>query len=263
MAKSKAPDILLEEPDDKDEPVDYEMAEEGEEQVEAAAETPTVTRAELDELKQRADNSSQLAQAIQQMAGKQQAAPAVPDRQPGESQEDFRKRINDSIFASADPYALIAEIAKRELAPIIGQASHGAATIAKKVIELDPDKAPTFKKYKKEIEEFVGALPAAQQALPQVWEYAHTQVTLKHQDEIQSERAEKIAEQIVERKLREYGIDPAKVSGRPQVSYAEGSASQPGQGTRRRVVRYTQRDLDAADRKGLSIEDYMMSKRGR
>lgn len=257
MAK-KMPDILLqpEEPE-ADGEVEFEMDDGVEEEQEVTPETP-ITRAELEDLKKKADSGTQVAQALQQLAGQRGPAPA-PEKQAGESPEQFRKRINEAIFASDDPYGLIAEIAKREVAPFIGQQGQGASQLAKKVMELDPEKGPTFKKYKKEIEEFVGQLPAEQRILPQVWEYAHTQVAARHIDDIQQEKIDQILEKKLDERLRELGIDPDKArAARPGVSYAETGGGAP-QG-RRRVVRYTQADLEAADRKGLSIEDYMMTK---
>lgn len=263
---AKIPDILMEaaEPEeDESIPEEFEMVDDAEEEDDEQPQAqPPVTQAEIAELRQKADNSSQLAQALTQIASRPgQASSAVPTPAPGESPEAFRKRMNESIFSSDDPYALIAEIAKREIAPIIGQTSHGAAALAKKIIEIDPEKGPTFKKYKKEVEEFVASLPPAQQALPQVWEFAHSQVLVKHSEEIATERATKIAEEMVDKRLKQLGLNPEKLR---DVSFSEtGGVAKPSPSTRRRVIKYTAADKAAADRKGLLIEDYMTTKRGR
>lgn len=259
MAK-KMPDILLQDDEpEESEQLNFELDDGTETEEEASP--PPVTRAEIDELRKKADSTNVVADALAQLAGRGQQAPAVPEKQVGETQEQFKKRVNDAIFSSDDPYSFIAEVAKREVAPYLGQQGQGASTMAKKLMELDPEKAPTFKKYKKEIEELVAALPPEQRILPQVWEYAHTQVSARHITDIQTDTIDKLVEERLDKKLRDLGIDPEKVRAqRPGVSYSETGGTAPA--TKRKVVRYTQKDVEAADRKGLTIEDYLGTKRG-
>lgn len=224
----------------------------------------TLSREEVESLKQKADSTEQLRQSFVEYAEKVSPANKKPEepepQKPGESDEVFRKRIEKEIFEEGKTTKALQEFIDRYAGPVVNQQNVQLAEANKKLLIMDPDTGPKFKKYKAEIEDFVASLPANQRNNPEVWNYAYREVVNgQHADD----EMQDIIERKVQEKLREMGLDNSEESGeelaqeRPkqQASSTRNASVSPNRRVKR--VRATEQDRRNAAESGVSIEHYM------
>lgn len=142
----------------------------------------------------------------------QQQQPQV-QQQPGESDEEFDKRVAKELFASDNPAQLLRELNERSTRKTLGPILGVLHNQAKSLIELDPNDGPMYKKYKDEVDQMVESMPQQQRANPQVYKMALERTKAMHQEDIINERASQIAEELVNKKLKEAGISVGEGGG--------------------------------------------------
>lgn len=220
----------------------------------------TMTREEVEALKRKADSTEQLRQSFVEYAEKATPANKKPEepepQKPGESDEVFRKRIEKEIFEEGKTTKALQEFIDRYAGPVVNQQNVQLAEANKKLLMMDSETGPKFKKYKAEIEQYVASLPASHRSNPEVWSYAYREVLSRHSDDEMQEMIErKVQERLAQMGLGEDGVEAA-VEKRVQQAVGSRNASVSPQ---KRVKRLypTADDRQRAAESGLSIEDYM------
>lgn len=236
----------------------------------------TLTRQEYEALRQGKDPTDVLAKGLadlKDVLGKQQ--PANLQQQPGESDEEFEKRLEQDLFAEGKSGKAIKEAIQRYGGGQIGQLMTYISSQNKKLLELDGERGPIFKEYRGEIEKFVEGLPPEQQNHPQVWDYAFEQVKGRHVDDIAKKRADERIDELVNARLREMGYDPDSVpqnggQKKRRASHVEsgrGSANAGAAPAKKRKIYATADDKEAARRSGIATEgpafERFLANRGR
>lgn len=223
----------------------------------------TLSREEVEALKQKADSTEQLRQSFLEYAEKAAPANKRPEepepQQPGETDEQFQKRIEKEIFEEGKTTNALREFIDRYAGPVVNQQNAQLAEANKKLLLMDSETGPKFRKYKSEIEEFVASLPRVQQSNPEVWNYAYREVVNgRHSDD----EMQDIIERKVQEKLREMGLADAEegaeeiVQQRTQQAISTRNASVSPQRKVKRV-RATEADRKNAAESGVSLEHYM------
>lgn len=132
---------------------------------------------------------------LQQMQQQQQ----MPQREPGESEEEFRKRLDDNYLETGITGAMDEYFARR-LRPEVQRLLQNNLYTSRRLAMLDPEKGPLYQKYRQEVEQYVQNLPPQQRLYsPTVYEDAITAVSARHGDEIINERLQQALEQERER----------------------------------------------------------------
>ena len=230
----------------------------------------TMSREELEALRQQANSTEQLRQSFNQMAermaeGSQQqhqAANQQAPQQPGESDEQFQARIEKELFESGKTTKALQEVFSRYGAPVINQQNQRLSQANKRLMQLDPERGDKFKKYQSEIEKFVSSLPQEQQNHPDVWEYAYNEVVMKRhsQDEIEA-----LVQQRVEQELSKHqGLQDGQGQGSASPSPPKRTPS-PGSVApkkKKRRIQPTEQDVAKANELGIEIEKYMKHVKG-
>jgi len=229
----------------------------------------TMSREELEALRQQANSTEQLRQSFNQMAERmaegsqnQQAANQQAPQQPGESDEQFQARIEKELFESGKTTKALQEVFSRYGAPVINQQNQRLSQANKRLMQLDPERGEKFKKYQDEIEKFVASLPQEQQNHPDVWEYAYNEVVMKRhsQDEIEA-----LVQQRVEQELSKYqGLQDGQGQGSASPSPPKRTPS-PGSVApkkKKRRIQPTEQDVSKANELGIEIEKYMKHVKG-
>lgn len=191
---------------------------------------------------------SKLAELI---AGKT-PAPATPEapKRPGIPTVDLeavRKTFNDQLHESEDPFTVAMQATQQVFGGQIAQQARVIQELKKEVLKNDPDKAYVFKTYNHEVETIVASLPADQQNHPDVYDYAVNQVMLKHIGDIVTRKAEEIIA----------GKAPARVSPGAVRTVGQTNGAQP---VKKRKVQATRTDEAMAQRYGMSLRDYLMTR---
>lgn len=208
--------------------------------------TDTAARAELreeleklkrqnEELLGRADSNKALQEAIsglgQSLRVPQGQQFPMAQQQPGESEDEFKKRFNTNIF-EGDAYGLMEELQNRKLAPERHQQMVNNLYHSKRDIETDRKLGPVFQKYGSEIDEELQKVnPDVKRLVPDIYRKITESVASRHMDEILSESLQSQVEERVKEALRGYGIDPDKPKGpAPAPNYAETNRTRPSGG---------------------------------
>ena len=184
----------------------------------------------------------------------QTVQPQMPIQQPGESDEEFAERLKEALF-SEDPLPALKEAVQRFTQPALAQANYTAMELAKKVMVLDPEKGPIFKKYQSEIEDFIKTLPPNVQTNPGVYDYAYKEIYSRHIDEIVEERVKQKEQELLQKLQQQQ--QPSKTSQK-KGPYMVGEPTVSRRKTKK--VYYTQAEKEEADRRGIPLEDYLRIK---
>lgn len=218
-----------------------------------------LSRDEYEQLKRGTDSTSVLADSMKELKEvlSGQNEPANVQQQPGESDEDFEKRLEQELFADGQSAKAIKEAVQRYGG--MGQIMSYISQQNKRLLKLDEESGPIFKRYESEIENVVKKLPPDQQNHPQVWEYALGQVKDRHKDELQSESVEQMVQRRVQEELAKLGVNgqsagSSKQSG-PFVESGSGSANRGGR--KKKTVYVTEDDKRNARESGLPLEHYL------
>lgn len=233
----------------------------------------TLTPEEFQSLKQQGDSATAIQRGIAELGatinkpnqGQQQVAP----QQPGESYEDFKKRLNSELFGD-NPAEVLEEYFNKKMGPILQQVSGLSANQQKDLMMVKDETKKYFRKYQGDIESFHDSLPPDQKSNPRSWQYAYDEVLKKKQNEIIDDEVQARFDEMWEKKMKETGgpvsggsaSNGQSVHRSPQVESGAGMggyATQPA-GKRSKKVRYTKDDIRQADMIGLNIEDYLLAK---
>lgn len=146
---------------------------------------------------------------VEQLSQLQPKQPVQAVQQPGESDDAFRKRIDESyletgLVSSMDEYFA------RRLRPEVQRLLQNNLYTSRRLAMLDPEKGPLYKKYQREVEDHIAQLPPQDKLYnPEVYDNAVAAVAAKHGDEIIDERVQRALEaereKIKEELLKEMG----------------------------------------------------------
>jgi hypothetical protein len=190
------------------------------------------------------DPTERISKAFETAVGKIRPleAPAIAPL-PGESDLEFKERLKKDLFDEDKVEGVLNEAIDRRLGPRLAQTVELNYKQAEKIMELDPETGPIYKRFKGEIGEYIKRnFPANLQRNPQALDYAYKQVMVAHIDEIAQEKANAILE--VERKK----IEPAR---RAPLQLESGGGSGGAGGPRKKIITITQVDRDLADERGV------------
>lgn len=182
-----------------------------------------------------------LGTTLEKLGEREAPRPQAP-QQPVEKPEELRERINQKSLES--PADAMDDYFTHKMGPMVGQALQGTLGLARKVMEMDPDKGPTFKKYIKEIDRLVESAPPQAKVDPTIYEKAYKQVIQDHIDEI---IAEKVAAAVA--KQPENRQEPAKPAS---FSEGRGSGARPAA---TRQVRLSAQEVERLEKLGIAKED--------
>lgn len=165
----------------------------------------------------------------------QQAQPFMPEIDP--------LKLEDEALKPGQFVKTVEQIANKVAAQQTAQFAVANQMQEKKILELDPQSGEIFKKYAKEIEAKVAALPPQYRFQPGVYTQMYRQTVQEHQEDIINERAaaqaQKIAEAAVAKALAEAGIKPKSGSS---PTYAETGGTAPAVRPKT-TLKITQRDV--------------------
>lgn len=211
-------------------------------------------RRELEELKQNVQ-SSQSPQQLQQLL---EAVGQQPQKQKGESEDEFRERLKDNFLE--DPYQYLDSYMSRRLAPEIQRLMEGNIEITKKLMRNDPEKGKNFKKYEKQIEEKVKSYPPQERLFNKdIYEKAYKEVVSENIDDL-------IEEKVRERLEALERSDGEKSKGSSEEEYrhtevgGNPNPSLTGQRKKKRVV-LTDEDREYCDKRGIPYNVYAARKK--
>lgn len=161
------------------------------EQVNASAAPPSAQlQQELAEARrqQQGGLSVEQLQAVLALQGQQ-------PQQPRETDAEFAERIKEHIFDN--PVAVLDEYIAKKLTPEVKRLATNNMFHSQKYLELDPEKAQFYKKYKAEVDQVAQSMPSEIRLYdPQVYQKAYQQVMTMHIDDVVNAKvAEAIAAQ--------------------------------------------------------------------
>jgi len=220
-------------------------------------------RSRADVLRTQADSVAGMQAAVtalgERMSRSAGPSPVPLPQQPAESDEEFRKRIDDGVY-DRGVFATTTEIQNRTMGPVVERMVANTEYFARRDLERDPSRAETYRRYQAEIDAEVAKMSRIERFNnPQAHIQAHDRVLLSHKDEvIELEVAARVAA-----KLKEAGIDPeAPVSSRtrPIAAFSESAINRPASsagGTKgTRPMRLTTTEERHAASKGMSLPAY-------
>ncbi len=155
----------------------------------------------LMDINQKADSAQAVKEGIEGLA-EQLKRPSTPNygnlvQQQGESDEEFRKRLNQEIF-SEDPASVLDEWWQRKNAGTQRMIGQNMVQMRKDFYRTNDETKETYKKYQQEIEDYIGSLDQSVRNNPQVVDYAYKEVKGRHQDEIINETVERKVKEMME-----------------------------------------------------------------
>jgi hypothetical protein len=227
-------------------------------------ESVTLSKEEYDKLiAQRSQESGQedigsaIANALKSMQGDQKEPinqqQNVPQQQPGESDEEFWKRVEEDVFKDGKTAPTMKEAIMRVVAPYMNQNMMATAKAERELLML---KNPSAKKYGDEIDKKVKTLPQWQQMQPGAYEWAYNQVLMEHRDDI--------IEEEVQRRLKEQSGGEEQGAQQTQQSVQKpantsfqesgGMNSSTARGAKKRKKYVTPKEQHLADVKGAPID---------
>lgn len=172
---------------------------------------------EYAELVKKGDSSNALVAPLSSLVEKMQAPQQPANVQlPGESDEDFWKRVEEQAFVPGQFRKAMTDVQQRAMAPILGQYASVIMKQAKQLMRVDPERGTLFRKYEKEIDQEYERIPP-QQRHPDVYNDIYERVMVRHQPEMMQEERTKLKDELKAEILKEYGIDPNKDKPVPGV----------------------------------------------
>lgn len=151
-------------------------------------------------------------------------------QQPQESEADFKKRLDENTLEMGFSTAMD-QFYARKLAPEVQRLLANNVNLSRKFVQLDPSKGPLYKTYKKEVDDYVAAMPPqAKLYNPDLYEEAVNVVASRHSDEImglqlQTKLAEE-REKLKEELRQELGLEKKTAPAKPIHSAT--NQNQPG-----------------------------------
>lgn len=191
-----------------------------------------------------------LVDALEKRETPRQDEPAPPQRAQAQpvDMEALRKKFNEKLHETDDPFSLVQESAEALVGGVLAQQSREIQTLKRDAMKADPINSMIFEKWGNEVETVIAGLPANQQNHPDAYQFAVTQVRDKHFMEILNAQVE----ERVSAKLK-----PGHTPGLGETSNASLSST-----TKRktRKVYASPQDKAEAKRYGLSVENYLRSR---
>jgi hypothetical protein len=235
------------------------IPEEESEEDKVPEEYKSLTKKQLVEMLSKAQEESNQAAALQAAVsslGEKLSKPSstphgfeVSPQKKGESDEEYAKRINETLFGD-NPYQVLQEVIRREVQPLLHGIQSQTVQQAKQLLERDEEKGPIFKKYKEEIESMVAAMPAEHRNNPGVYEFALNQIQIRHMDEIIQDRVRMELEKAK-------GDEPQVVVRKPQVSQGQTTRGSLAPKTTRKRVIIDEATAIRLEKQGIDIKDYI------
>lgn len=185
-----------------------------------------------------------LSQIGERLATPAQPAPYMPPPPPDP------KTLEERAFTPGQFQATVDEIVQSKLTQERIVQAQAAQDMEKRLLKLDPETAPTYKKYEKEIEAMVASAPPQVRFQPNIYQQAYKMIEQQHLSEIIAEKAQTIAQSQIEAgvaaALEKMGIK-APAGAKPGVSGATFSESSPGNPPKPKQKLY----LTTADRQDM------------
>jgi len=137
-----------------------------------------MTREEFAALQKKVDMASDVSKGIEQLGAvlrPANTAQRAPQQYAGESDDAFSTRLEAELFKPGNAAKILQETVNRFMKPQLSSMSGTITAQARKLLELDPDRGPVFKRFSKEIDQVVAGLPAEHRTNPQVYDWAFDQ----------------------------------------------------------------------------------------
>jgi hypothetical protein len=223
----------------------------------------SMTKEEFEELRKKTDIASRIPELIQQF-GNASRPVNIPPQQKHESEEEFATRLETELFKPGNAARVIREAVDRISKPQVAALASVVTQQARKLLEVDPEKGSTFKRFQKDIDAVVANLPPETRSNPAVYEWAYNQVVQKNSPSLEEERINA----AVEKRLAEMGIStdgndgPNRTNaskqpqGRSPSFFAEGG-SRTTPSRKPRYLTPTHDDVRNAEVSGVPLEIYM------
>lgn len=237
--------------------VSEEQLQEPEPKPESDPGTITLTKEELDNLKRARSSEEALANGLKEISAalKPQQMAMPVQQMPGESPEEYSARLEKELFEPGKGAKAIEEAVGRYVGPVFGQYSKALTDAHKRILQLDPEKGPVYKKFGDEIEQEARALVPKMGYTPELYEEAFNRVVLRKQPEIIAEQAAALAAKMLDTKLQELGYDPEKAKRGVKPIYTDGASVT---GSPKRQIRITSQEaarIGSLIQAGLSDDD--------
>lgn len=186
-------------------------------------------KAQNAELKTKADSSQALKSSFEEFGTRlekaQSRAPMAPamQQQPGESIEEFKKRINQKYLE--DPYETMVEFSNRYVGSAMQTVVEQSLALQREIAVLKSPDKDFISKYRDEIDAEVSRYPTEMRLKdPEVYDRSIALVKARHMDEI-------IAQKVAEAIAQKGGAAPAAPAPRGQAE-APALGSPPASGPR-------------------------------
>jgi hypothetical protein len=182
-------------------------------------------------------------------------APApLPPPPKMETLEEIKAKYGEEY--AQDPIGTIMKIQNEKFAPMVAQTLSGNLHLARRVMELDPERGPTFRKFASQIDDMVNKAPMEAKANPMIYEQAYKQVVAMNIDTIISERVkEEVAKATAAAPNDGRGSSSSQPPGaRSAPSFSE-TRGLPG-GPKKTVVRMTPERAQQLRNRGIDPEEY-------
>lgn len=174
------------------------------------------------------------------------AAPPARAALPTVNKEEVRKKFNEKLHETDDPFALVEESAQALVGGALAAQSQEIQELRKATLKVDPINSIIFEKWENEVETVISNLPAAQQVNPKAYDYALKEVRDRHFNEILDMKVdEKVA-----------------AKQRPGPTATINSTRGESTATKRKVrkVAVSQRDRNEAKRYGMTLNGYLQAR---
>jgi hypothetical protein len=201
----------------------------------------------------RPDSSAAVVAGLEKLAEKLKPAEAQAIAQaPGETEEQFVARLKVDLFDETKVGPTLREAVLRYMGPVLQQQNNDAFATQQKLMELDPETGPTFKRYKAEVLTYLRTNFRGYETSPRALELAFQQVRASHVQDI----AEELAQTRLAELRKAEGLDEKEkpAARRPMGLEAGSAGGTTGVATRRVTVVVTPNDEREAESRGVSPE---------
>lgn len=187
------------------------------------------------------------------------AAPVVPKKRRNDEE------VEADVFKPGQTRSVVADIAEevveRMVAPQAAQYNAEIIKLNKRNLELDSERGPLYKRYKKEIDDLVESVPAGQRVLD-IFDRAFTQVIATKAPEIAASAKTEGLDEAVNARLKEMGFSDEEIAAKktgklpgPSQSLLGPARVTAANPPKRTVLRMTESDVSAMARRGLDPKD--------
>jgi Asp-tRNA(Asn)/Glu-tRNA(Gln) amidotransferase A subunit family amidase len=202
------------------------------------------------------NQANAIAQAIKEAVSQNQQQPEKARRTPQQLAEEI-----NSEFYDKGPYETMMKFQRETMGPVLDQATGQILSLQKRILELDPNRSKTYKKYREEIDREVQRMTPEQRFYDsEAYIKAHDRVMGGHQEEVMEDRLQ----EMLRKELEKMGVTPGGTAGgqkpKPQqrTSFSEtvqnpGSAKAVGN---KKKVALTPQEKQFAYARGMTMEQY-------